>query len=102
MQKYFYISHSHYKLEKTFQMRAVLERRGLGAGSVLSVHDQAQTQAWRRNSSSVCKTFQMRAVLERRGLGAGSVLSVRDQAQTQAWRRNATHFKRFNQDDLSP
>ena len=45
MQKYFYISHSHYKLEKTFQMRAVLERRGLGAGSVLSVHDQAQTQA---------------------------------------------------------
>ena len=30
---------------KTFQMRAVLERRGLGDGSVLSVRDQAQTQA---------------------------------------------------------
>ena len=50
---------------KTFQMRAVLERRGLGDGNVthayVTKHKRKPDDEMRR-ISSVCKTFQMRAV----------------------------------------
>ena len=57
MQKYFYISHSHYKLEKTFQMRAVLERRGLGAGSVTHAY---VTKPKRKPDDEIVQVFVKR------------------------------------------